>query len=145
MLLVLLLGALAAGLYVHQTSFQPGLQALFSWRFCVIVVSWLFAALCVGQFLRQLKQGDLQWDGFVWHWAPADPASQAVHVAQMGKVSCRFDSQLCLLLKFESSLGAVQWLCLMQSFAPAHWHALRRAVYSRADSNLIPLLNSPDV
>ena len=138
LLLVLLLGAVAASLYAFQTSSQPVLQSISSWRFGVIATSWLFAAWCVGHFLYQLKPGELYWDGFSWHWMPAGQANQ------VGRVSLRFDGQRSLLLKFESSLGVVQWLCLMQSFAPTHWHALRRAVYSRADSNLIPLLNLPD-
>lgn len=132
---MLLLGAVSVGLYSYQT--HPAVFQ-FRWQEGLIAVSWLFAAVGVGQFLEQLKYrslGSLAWDGFFWHLTSgALDGAQGKPSSQTGNVSIRFDGQRCLLLKFEPSLEGdrAQWLWLERAFAPEHWHDLRRAVYSRA-------------
>ena len=136
LLCMLLLGAVSAGLYLYQT--QPADLQL-RWQDGLIAASWLFAAVCMGQFWRQLKHGSLAWDGFSWHWTRSTSDDiQAESPSQTANVSVRFDGQRCLLLKLEptsktgSEAGRAQWFWLERSFAPEQWHELRRAVYSRA-------------
>ena len=132
---MLLLGAVSAGLYGYQTH-SKALQ--FRWQQGLIAITWVLAAVCVGQFWAQLKRvssGTLAWDGFLWHWTSHVPVeTQGRPSSQTGTVSVRFDGQRCLLIKFQPSsvYSPVKWLWLEQAFAPEHWHDVRRAVYSRA-------------
>ena len=141
LLVMLLLAAVSAGLYHYQT--QPA-TSQFRWREGLIVASWFVAAVCIGQFWRQLKRGSLVWDGFSWDWMrSASDEIQVKSSSQTGSVSVRFDGQRCLLLKleFSSATGRTQWLWLEQAFAPEHWHDLRRAVYSRAKEPVFNIQN----
>lgn len=143
LLFILMLGGVSAVLYHYQT--QPADLQL-RWQDGLISASWLFAALCMAQFWRQLKRGALVWDGFSWTWTSniLDEA-QAKPSSQTGSVSVRFDGQRCLLLKLEpisktgSEAGRAQWFWLDQAFAPEQWHELRLAVYSRAKE---PIFNT---
>lgn len=137
---ILLLGAITAAVYSYQTYSKS--QVLL-WQSGMIAAAWLFAAVCVRQFLRQLERGLLDWDGVAWHWVMQRPmlnaGPQANPADQEGAISLRFDGQRCMLIKFDAPLGQSQWLWLEQSYAPERWHAVRRAVYSRAKA---PLFNT---
>ena len=129
---MLLVGAVSAGLYGYQA---PSAVLRFRWQAGLMAVSWLFSAACIGHFWMELKRGSLAWDGLNWQWAiSALDETQVQASPQTGSVSVRFDGQRCLLIKFEPALDGAysQWLWLDHTFAPEHWHDVRRAVYSRA-------------
>ena len=130
---MLLLGAVSAFLYHYQTH-PEGLH--FRWQEGLMVVSCLFAAVCVLHFWRQLKCGSLAWDGLFWQSAVSSlDEAQGQSSPITGIISVRFDGQRCLLIKFVPVLGGAhaQWLWLEQAFAPELWQDVRRAVYSRAN------------
>ena len=117
---VLLLGALSAGLYIVGTN-TPNKPLV--WQLSLIAFAWLFSALGVLRFLRQLPVGELDFDGTHWYFAE-----------KVGGLSVRFDGQSCLLARFEDDLQNANWVWLEARFDPTRWHDLRRAVYSRAES-----------
>jgi toxin CptA len=116
----LLLGALSAGLYIVGTN-TPNKPLV--WQLGLITLAWLCSALGVLLFLRQLAVGELDFDGAHWYFAD-----------KTGELGVRFDGQSCMLVRFEDGLQKADWLWLEARFAPNHWHDLRRAVYSRAES-----------
>jgi hypothetical protein len=68
---------------------------------------------------------DLRWDGQIWN-------STVREVSTSGYLSLHFDLQFCMLLSLRSDDGNRVWLWPERSRDPAHWNALRRAVYSHA-------------
>jgi hypothetical protein len=101
-----------------------------NWRFALVAAAWLFSAAAVLHFLRQLPQGDIDFDGEKWYFSE-----------QLGTVNVRLDRQNGMLLRFESEFKRVTWLWVDAGSAPHHWHDLRRAVYSRpAIQNLHDLI-----
>lgn len=86
-------------------------------------VAWLSSVFFAWQFIRQLAKGELDFDGVHWYLGE-----------KVGVLSVRFDGQKCMLLRFEDDLKNVDWLWLEAQFESNHWHDLRRAVYSRAES-----------
>lgn len=96
-------------------------------------VSWLLAAIGVLQFLSQLEDLSIDFDGLHWYL-----------VDKVGTVSVRFDGQVCMLLRFEDDLTRASWLWVEARKSDQqdseHWQALRRAVYSRASANNLPNL-----
>ena len=127
---VVLLGAATLGMYGHGTAAS---SKLLTWQWFSVAGTWLVSTIAVWHFIHHLPQGELDFDGENWYF-----------LDQVGTVSVRFDGQNCLLLRFESEFKRVHWLWLEArfalSFAPSHWHDLRRAVYSRP-----ALQNSPDL
>jgi toxin CptA len=121
---ILLLGCMAAFLYGYYT-YNPSKPRL--WQLGLIAFSWLASACGVWQFLRHISIGDLDFDGAHWYFGE-----------NQGALSVRFDGQNCLLVRFDearsSKLNRSRWLWLEERFDPRHWHDLRRAVYSRAES-----------
>jgi hypothetical protein len=81
---------------------------------------------------RAQPRGSLAWDGAGWTWdgsaAPAVSGSLRVSV----------DLQRVLLVHWRGG-GASQWLWLERASAPERWADLRRAVYSRARPDTLPL------
>jgi len=69
----------------------------------------------------------LRWDGQCWHWQTL-PSSEASAACQ---VQVTIDLQRWLLLRIlaSGSHGEVHWLALSSNADPAHWHALRSALY----------------
>lgn len=70
-----------------------------------------------------VQAGVLVWDGAFWWW---ERAQEAV----AGRVAVRLDVQSGLLLRFVADSGAPCWFWLGRHGNPAHWMALRRAVYA---------------
>jgi toxin CptA len=124
---MVLLGAAAVAWFGHRiyaTSSQ------LNWQFALLAGVWLISAVAVWFFIRQLPQGELDFDGGNWYFAD-----------QVGTVSVRFDGQSGMLLRFESEFNRVHWLWLEERFSSNHWHDLRRAVYSRpASQNSLHLI-----
>ena len=117
----MLLGAATLGFYGYSTE---AFSKQLTWQWAFVAGAWLISAVAVWHFIRHLPQGELDFDGENWYFADL-----------VGTVSVRFDGQNCLLLRFTSEFKQVYWLWLetrsVLSFAPSHWHDLRRAVYSR--------------
>jgi toxin CptA len=118
---LLLLGAAAIAFYGYFT-YSP--QKPLVWQLSLMGLVWLASALGVWQFIRHLPAGELQFDGANWYFED-----------KIGDASVRFDGQNCLLLCFQNELKKKCWLWLEERFDPMHWHDLRRAVYSRAESH----------
>lgn len=113
--------------------------------------AWVLTAIGVLQFIRQLQVTELDFDGVRWYLAD-----------KVGAVSVRFDGQICMLLRFEDDLNQACWLWVetrkidqqdperqnLNFNDPENWLALRRAVYSRPETqsqvqNDVP--NSPNL
>lgn len=89
-------------------------------------MTWLGSAFFAWQFLRQLAKNaknEIDFDGV--HWYVGE---------KIGTLSVRFDGQNCMLLRFEDDLKNVDWFWLEVRSDPSHWHDLRRAVYSPAET-----------
>jgi hypothetical protein len=121
---VLLLSAVSVGLYIFyaNTSYQP-----LVWQLSLIGIVWFCSAFFAWQFIHRLTKGELDFDGV--HWYVGE---------RKGTLSVRFDGQSCMLLRFEDDLKNADWFWLEArsdtNQESNHWHDLRRAVYSRADS-----------
>jgi toxin CptA len=123
---LLLLGAAAVAFYGYYT-YSP--HKLLVWQLSLLGLMWLSSAFGVWQFIQHLPTGELHFDGATWYFE-----------SELGTASVRFDGQNCLLLCFQNELKRnglpkMQWLWLEERFDPVHWHDLRRAVYSRAESH----------
>ena len=104
------------------------------------VAGWLVLAVVGLAALRQWQcsaTGTLDWNGHCWCWAK-----------QQGKVVVYLDLQWLLLLRWQG-VSRGQWLCLEkgrvqpQSAREMQWHALRRAVYSRAIPDALQAADQP--
>jgi hypothetical protein len=124
----LLLSAASAGLYFFyaNTSHKP-----LVWQLGLIGIAWCCSAFFARQFILQLTNGNIDFDGVNWYYGE-----------KIGKLNVRFDGQNYMLVRFEDDLKNVNWFWLE---SPSNtnqevnrWHDLRRAVYSRPD-----LQNSP--
>jgi toxin CptA len=124
--------AFAAGL--QAAIVLAGLAAAAAWSVQSSTFGWrqglAFGAVLVGAALATLAwlrspTGTLHWDGNGWNWqegrqtGPGDPEPA-------------LDLQSRMLVKWRPAAGRARWLWLEKQSAPAHWDALRRAVYSRA-------------
>jgi toxin CptA len=121
---IVLLGAASLGLFGY---FTGSASKLLTWQWVLLAGVWLISAVAVWFFIRQLPQGELDFDGENWYFAD-----------QVGTASVRFDGQNCLLLRFESEFKRVSWLWLEAGYQSDHWHDLRRAVYSRPALQKLP-------
>ena len=78
------------------------------------------------------NQGELHWDGAAWYLEFPAAADE-----RPGTVSVQLDLQSHLLLRWRPAAGERRgghWLWLDARQEPAHWHAVRCAVYSPASS-----------
>jgi len=97
------------------------------WRQALALASVL---ACGGFALRawwRSPSGVLRWDGSGWSWEEGGCVAP-------GHPETALDLQNRLLLRWRPGSGRVRWLWLERARAPAHWDALRRAVYSRASA-----------
>jgi toxin CptA len=110
------------------------LAGLLAWSSQAAAAAWLrvaaFALLAgcgawAALAWRLSPTGTLAWDGAGWRW-------QQAALDRAGQPRLALDLQSRLLLRWQEEGGAVRWLWLERDAAPAHWDALRRAVYSRA-------------
>jgi toxin CptA len=76
---------------------------------------------------RRSPTGVLRWDGVGWTWEEGP-------VVGGGRPEIALDLQNRMLLAWQPESGRVRWLWLERARDPAHWEALRRAVYSRAST-----------
>ena len=71
--------------------------------------------------------GTLAWDGGGWRW---DQAA----AGEAGRPELALDLQARMLLRWVPAQGRTRWLWVERDAAVSHWDALRRAVYSRANT-----------
>jgi toxin CptA len=78
--------------------------------------------------------GTLAWDGGGWRWEQDDPAAHG----EAGRPELALDLQARMLLRWVPAQGSARWrtrwLWVERNAAVSHWDALRRAVYSRANT-----------
>jgi hypothetical protein len=86
---------------------------------------WLLGGVWVLWEWRRPPAGVLRWDGLHWHW-------EAGGNSRPGRVRAQLDWQRALLLEFHAEDGQRRWLWPVQATAPAHWLALRRALFAPA-------------
>ena len=75
--------------------------------------------------------GLLTWDTKIWLWCSGDEARQV-------KVSAVLDGQSTLLLHLRLPGDRSLWIWPQRHTVPARWLALRRAVFARQSTALIP-------
>jgi hypothetical protein len=85
---------------------------------------------------RRSPAGVLRWDGQGWTWEEGG-------LVAAGHPEIALDLQNRMLLRWQPEGGRVRWLWLEGAHAPAHWEALRRAVYSRASTPVPPAGEPP--
>jgi toxin CptA len=118
-----LLGALATALGWLQAPAA-------AWRWggagALLAVLGLLAAR---SWWRQ-PSGLLAWDGEGWSWS-------VMGGQESGVPEVCLDLQQRILVRWVGG-GTTRWLWLERAVRPAHWDDLRRAVYSRARSAVLP-------
>ncbi|WP_395687177.1 hypothetical protein [Caenimonas koreensis] len=123
--LLLWLVGLASVLMWWNTAAAPG------WRGFAMALAVVVAGICAGVAWWRSAVGQLHWDGESWQWTQ--------HLAtREGTVTTRLDLQKWMLLQWQAG-DASRWLWLERSREPASWDDLRRAVYSRARPNPLPM------
>lgn len=110
-------------------------QAPFGWRQLAALAAVLACAVLAGDAWRRSPAGVLRWDGREWTW------EEGGRVAG-GQPAIALDLQSRLLLRWRPEQGGARWLWAEREAAPSHWDALRRAVYSRA-STQVPAAGKP--
>lgn len=96
------------------------------------------AGTLAGRWWWRLPCGRLHWDGGAWHWSGSAAGGDAA-----GRIEPALDLQSALLLRWRGQEGGGAWLWAERSRRPAGWDALRRAVYSRADADVLPGAKPP--
>ena len=121
---------LASAAILAWTSFTP----VPGWR--QLLAACLLAACglaALGGWLRS-PAGTLAWDGGGWRWADRALERGAADDGQAGRPELALDLQARMLLRWVPTQGRTLWLWTERDAAPSHWDALRRAVYSRANT-----------
>ncbi|GAB3658330.1 hypothetical protein [Ramlibacter alkalitolerans] len=135
--------AFAAGL--HALAALAGLGVAVGWSLQSDAFGWrqaLGLAAALGGGLLALAAwwrspaGVLCWNGAGWSWEEGG-------LAGAGHPEIAFDLQNRMLLRWQPETGRVRWLWLESARDPAHWEALRRAVYSRASAPVPPAGEPP--
>ena len=116
------LGALVAAAWLLESA-QAG------WRHALAAAA--VAAGGAGALVAWWRSpaGLLHWDGAAWNWEEG-------RELRPGHPEIALDLQNRLLLRWQAEAGRARWLWVERARAPAHWEALRRAVYSRASAPL---------
>jgi hypothetical protein len=116
--------------------------ATLAWTFTTPVPGWrqgLAGAVLAGCGLAALAgwlrspAGTLAWDGGAWRWE-AGKEGAAGRSAEAGRPELALDLQARMLLRWLPAGGRQRWLWVERDAAVSHWDALRRAVYSRANT-----------
>jgi len=94
------------------------------WRQALAFGAVGVGGLAAGRAWLRSPSGQLAWDGGGWCWEQ-----------EVGHPEITLDLQSRMLLRWRSDAGAVRWLMPQRNAAPAHWDALRRAVYSPASTD----------
>ncbi|GAB3769785.1 hypothetical protein GCM10028796_35410 [Ramlibacter monticola] len=84
--------------------------------------------------------GTLRWNGVAWGWQEGVEEGGGL---RPGHPEIALDLQNRLLLRWQAEEGGARWFWLERARAPAHWEALRRAVYSRAGTPVPPAGEPP--
>ena len=126
------LGALAAAAWTLQSAQAGWRQAL---AFAAVAACGTAALVA----WWRSPAGTLHWDGAGWSWEDG----QGGGVPHPGHPEIALDLQNRLVLRWQEEAGRVRWLWLERARAPAHWEALRRAVYSRASTPVPPAGEPP--
>ncbi len=119
---LLALGWLAGCLSLAWAWPQP------SWRWGVGALVLLLAGAAVSWFWFHMPEGELTWDGGVWHGPNAH--------ATCGDPAVRLDGQRWLLVQFSDAGRAGCWLWLEAGADRRAWTDLRRALHARVRSGL---------
>lgn len=103
------------------------------WAVLSLALVCLAAALWMHSGIRRTGPFWLVWDGQGWQCWQDEEGQEAFSV---GSLSVQVDFQQVLLLHLTCNSSAStrpfqKWLWLYKGFAPAKWHGLRCAVYSR--------------
>jgi toxin CptA len=122
-----------------------GLAATCAWAWQSDAFGWrqalAFAAVAACSALalaawRRAPAGMLRWDGLAW-------TSEHGGSVGAGRPDVALDLQSRLLLRWSADGGGTRWYWVERLSDPAHWEALRRAVYSRASTPLPPAGEPP--
>jgi hypothetical protein len=97
------------------------------WRQALAFAAVAACAGTAGSAWWRSPAGTLRWDGAGWTWEEGGEG-------RCGHPEIALDLQNRLLLRWQPETGRVRWLWLERARDPAHWEALRRAVYSRASA-----------
>ena len=109
-------------------------QAPLGWRQLAGFGAVLVCAGLSHHAWRRSPVGSLCWDGAGWSW------EEGGRVAA-GSPEAALDLQSRLLVRWRGE-GGTRWLWLERASDASHWDALRRAVYSRA-STQVPAAGKP--
>ena len=110
-------------------------QAPAGWRQIVALAAVLACGAVAAAAWWRSPAGVLQWDGSGWNW---EEGGRVV----AGRPGLALDLQGRLLLHWRPCAGRSRWLWLERASDASHWDALRRAVYSRA-STQVPAAGKP--
>ena len=119
----------AAGVtgYLFYQGQLSSLRALFPLCLSVLLLIIWFRSM-----RHALQPAWLVWDGENWQWWQDEAGQEAHHFCTL---SVQADFQQTLLLQLslggEGAAKTSKWVWLYKGFAPAKWHGLRCAVYSR--------------
>lgn len=104
------------------------------WQIAAVMLALALFAWAALDWLRT-PVGVLSWDGRQWRWTGGPPGAGLVRVC--------LDLQGLLLLQWQADDASSAWLWLESRCSPGRWSDLRRAVYSRADSDALPGAEPP--
>lgn len=113
-------GALACGSWAVQSDHATALA--------IAAAACISAGSFAGTWWWRSPLGSLEWDGARWSWTAAPGGGPL----DAGQATAVLDLQQVVLLRCAGE--GPRWLWLERSALPARWPALRRAVYSPADS-----------
>jgi hypothetical protein len=108
----------------------------FGWRQALVFASLAACGLLALAAWQRSPAGVLRWNGAGWSWEEGGAAGA-------GHPEIALDLQNRILLRWQPETGRVRWLWLEGARDPAHWEALRRAVYSRASAPVPPAGEPP--
>jgi hypothetical protein len=108
----------------------------FGWRQGLTLLTVAACGLLASAAWQRSPTGVLRWTGDGWSWEEGG-------LAGAGHPEIAFDLQNRMLLRWQPETGRVRWLWLESARDPAHWEALRRAVYSRASAPVPPAGEPP--
>jgi hypothetical protein len=108
----------------------------FGWRQALALAAVFACASLAAAAWRRSPTGVLRWDGLGWTWEEGA-------FAGAGRPEIALDLQNRMLLRWQPGGGRVRWLWVERASDPAHWEALRRAVYSRASTPVPPAGEPP--
>jgi toxin CptA len=104
------------------------------WHFIALSGTLGVVAWAMLDWLRA-PVGALSWESGHWRWNGLNPGT--------GQLRVCLDLQALLLLQWRADDASTAWVWLERSRSPERWSDLRRAVYSRANSDAPPGAEPP--